>query len=96
MAMRNGALTIEHGFHQEIGWERQTDTSALAVMVFSDRIDNPVLEAMGHFTRSGLQASGVLFDPGCDLMRVAGPAFSSDRAYRPACSTGWLATTMCA
>lgn len=77
MAMRDGALTIEHGFHQEIGWERQTDTSALAVMVFSDRIDNPVLEAMGHFTGSVLRASGVLFDPGSDLMRVAGPAFSS-------------------
>ncbi len=46
-------------------------------VVFSDRIDNPVLEAMGHFARASLQASGVLFDPGSDLMRAAGPAFSS-------------------
>lgn len=77
MAMSGGALTIEHGLHQEIGWERQTDTSDVAVMVFSDRIDNPVLEAMGHFSGNGPQATAVLYDPASDLMRVAGPAFSS-------------------
>jgi len=29
-------------FTQEIGWERRTDVSGLAVMVYADHIDNPV------------------------------------------------------
>jgi carboxypeptidase family protein len=82
VSMRGGALTIEHGVHQEIGWERQTDASDLAVLVYSDRVYNPVLQALGHFAASG-SATGstadeaVLFDPASNLMRVAGPAFSS-------------------
>jgi len=90
MSMRGGALTIEHGVHQEIGWERQTDASDLAVLVYSDRVYNPVLQALGHFAANGSAngaASGsrtgsvaeaaALFDPASNLMRVAGPAFSS-------------------
>jgi hypothetical protein len=86
MSMRGGALTIEHGVHQEIGWERQTDASDLAVLVYSDRIYNPVLQALGRFASNGstvgsgagfVANAAVLFDPASNLMRVAGPAFSS-------------------
>jgi hypothetical protein len=82
MSMRNGALTIEHGVHQEIGWERQTDASDLAVLVYSDRVYNPVLQALGRFAATGAANraaadAAALFDPASNLMRVAGPAFSS-------------------
>src|ERR1700722_13910215 len=82
MSMRGDALTIEHGVHQEIGWERQTNASDLAVMVYSDRVYNPVLQALGHFAGNGSANDStanpsVLFDPASNLMRVAGPAFSS-------------------
>jgi Carboxypeptidase regulatory-like domain len=82
ISMRGGSLAIEHGVHQEIGWERQTDASDLAVLVYSDRVYNPVLQAQGHFASTGSGAgsvvnSAVLFDPASNLMRVAGPAFSS-------------------
>lgn len=78
MAMRGSALAIEHGMHQEIGWERQTDSSGLAVLVYSDRIDNPVLQAMSHFAEDGSAAdAAALFDPASGLIRAAGPAFSS-------------------
>jgi hypothetical protein len=78
MAMRGSALAIEHGMHQEIGWERQTDSSGLAVLVYSDRIDNPVLQALGRFAGAGSAAdAAALFDPASDLLRVAGPDFSS-------------------
>ena len=78
MAMHGSALAIEHGMHQEIGWERQTDSSGLAVLVYSDHIDNPVLQAMSHFAEDGSATdAGALFDPASDLIRVAGPAFSS-------------------
>jgi hypothetical protein len=78
MSMRDGSLAIERGVHQEIGWERQTDASGVAVLVYSDRIDNPVLEALDHFAEDGFPAAaGILFDPASKLLRAAGPSFSS-------------------
>jgi hypothetical protein len=77
MAPRNGSLAIEHGVHQEIGWERQTDASGVAVLVYSDRVDNPVLEALDRFAEEGSPAAGMLFDPASSLLRAAGPSFSS-------------------
>jgi hypothetical protein len=76
LAERNGALTIEHGSHQEIGWERQTAASGVSVLLYSDHIDNPVLEAQGHFA-PGASPAAVLFDRASNLMRAAGPAYST-------------------
>jgi hypothetical protein len=78
MSMRGSALAIEHGMHQEIGWERQTDSSGLAVLVYTDHIDNPVLQALGRFAEGGSAVdAAALFDPSSNLLRAAGPAFSS-------------------
>jgi hypothetical protein len=76
LAERNGTLTIEHGLHQEIAWKRQTDASGVSVVLYADHIDNPVLEALGHFA-SGEAPAAVLFDQASDLMRAAGPAYST-------------------
>ena len=76
LAGRNGNLTIEHGFHQEIAWQRQTDASGISVTLYSDRIENPVLEAQGNFIEGDAPAA-VLFDPASSLMRAAGPAYSA-------------------
>lgn len=74
----NGQLTLEHGLHQEIGWERQTDATGMAVLVYSDNIQNPVLEAMSHFAAGAPAGSpaGMLFDPGSGLLRTTGPSIS--------------------
>jgi hypothetical protein len=80
LSMRNGRLAIERGLHQEIGWERRTDTSGMSVVLFADRLDNPVLEAMSRSASGGSDAAGlpaVLFDPASGLMRAAGPDFST-------------------
>ncbi len=79
MVERNGDLAIEHGMHHEIGWERRTGNSGMAVLVYADHIDNPVLEAMGRIAAGDSSASSgaVLFDPSSHLFRAAGPAFSS-------------------
>ena len=82
LAMRDGQLALEHGLHQEIGWERRTDNSDAAVMVFSDRVRNPAIEAMASpaMANSAMSyaAGGVLlFDPESGLVRAAGPGFSS-------------------
>jgi hypothetical protein len=77
VSARNGALAIEHGLHQEIAWERRTDLTGVSVMVFADRIDNPVIEAASRFAPGGSQASQVLMDPASGLLRAAGPEFST-------------------
>jgi hypothetical protein len=81
LSARNGALAIEHGSHQELGWERRTDLSGIAVLVYSDRIDDPAIEAMSHFAGGGSEASSeaakVLLDPASGLLHAAGPEFST-------------------
>jgi hypothetical protein len=81
LSMRNGRLAMEHGMHQEIGWERSTGNSDVAVLVYADKIDNPVMEAMGRpaggDTGSVPAASTLLYDSGSGLMRAAGPGFTS-------------------
>ncbi|MGA2651837.1 MAG: carboxypeptidase-like regulatory domain-containing protein [Terracidiphilus sp.] len=80
MAVRDGDLVVERGVHQEISWERQTDRTGMAVMVFADRIENPILEASDHFATNGdglPGGSAVLFDPASGLLRAAGPNYAS-------------------
>jgi hypothetical protein len=77
ISTRNGNLAIEHGLHQEIGWERQTDLSEMTVLVYTDNIDNPVIEAMGRFADGDSGAAQVLLDPASGLLHAAGPAFST-------------------
>jgi hypothetical protein len=79
VAMRNGRLAMEHGLHQELGWERSTGNSDVAVLVYADKIDNPVMEAVGNPAASGMGAAAgaVLYDPASGLMRAAGPGFTS-------------------
>jgi len=72
LAMREGQLTMERGLHQEIAWERRTNASGVSFFVYSDHIENPVIEASG-----GAANEGVLRDPRSGLMRGAGQDFSS-------------------
>jgi len=79
LSLRNGNLVVEHGLHQEIGWERRTDASGMSFLVYADKIDNPVIEAMGHFSPGNTAAdtSAVLFDHASGLMHAAGPGYST-------------------
>jgi hypothetical protein len=77
LSAQNGKLAIESGSHQEIGWQRATDRSGLSVLVFSDKIDNPALEAMSRFADGSPSAAAVLLDPMTGLIRAAGPTFST-------------------
>ena len=81
LSMRDGQLQLEHGLHQEIGWERRTDNSSVAVLVFADSIDNPVMEAMernsAHNSAPTSFGAQLLFDPASGIVRAAGPRFST-------------------
>ena len=76
---QNGKLVVERGMHQEVDWERRTDTSSMAVMVYSDTVSDPILEAMTRFAGEGENAvaTDAVYDPASQLLRAAGPGFSS-------------------
>jgi hypothetical protein len=73
MAMHDGKLTMEHGMHHEISWERRTDSSGVSFMVFSDRVEHPVIEARG----TASAGDDVLRDTRSGLIRGTGQDFSS-------------------
>ncbi len=75
LSAQNGKLAVEHGNHQEIGWERAGDRSGVAVLIYSDRIDNPVLE--GVSSSAGGDSAAALLDPATGLFHAAGPRFST-------------------
>jgi hypothetical protein len=77
LSARNGALAMQHGRHQELGWERRTDRSGVSVMVYDDKIENPVIEAAGHFAAGDPEAATVLLDPMSGLLHATGPEFST-------------------
>jgi hypothetical protein len=76
LSARDGALAVAHGLHQEIGWERRTDLSSVAVLVYADRIDNPALEAMSRMASGDSGASWALLDSNSGLLSAGGPGFS--------------------
>jgi hypothetical protein len=74
---RDGRLKIEHGLHQEIGWARRTDASEMSVLVYSDKIDNPVFQAQGGAAAASSAGGTALFDSSSHLLRASGPGFST-------------------
>jgi hypothetical protein len=74
LSMRDGELALEHGLHQEVGWERRTDVSGMSFLVYADRVENPVVEAAGD---ASMAAIGVLIDRTTGLVHAAGPDYSS-------------------
>ena len=79
LSMRSGKLSVAGGLHQEISWERWTESSGTAVVVYSDHMRNPVLEAAEHFAmgHAPTMNDNMLFDSMSGLMRTSGPNFGS-------------------
>lgn len=71
-SLREGRLVLEHGVHHELMWERRTDSSRMAVAVFADRMENPVMEA----SFNGATDGAALTDPMSGLLHAAGPSYS--------------------
>jgi hypothetical protein len=75
LVMRNGELAMQRGLHQEIGWERRTDTLGVAFCVYSDHIQSPIVQAAAG---EELSSSGdLLADRNSGLVRTAGPDYST-------------------
>jgi len=79
VVVHNGEAEIEKGTHQELGWERHTDSTGMAMLVYTDKVSNPVLEARGRAAdvSSSTDSADLLFDPMSGLLRAAGPSYSA-------------------
>jgi Carboxypeptidase regulatory-like domain len=78
LAARNGNLTLEHGVHQEIGWERETNDSGVSLVVFADSLKNPVIQAVPQMASGASPISeNALYDPASQIMHVAGPDYGT-------------------
>jgi hypothetical protein len=81
VSVRDGKLVLEHGLHQEIGWERRTDRTGMNVALFADQVANPVLEAMGHFANGNPamipSTNSFLFDRSSRILRAAGSNYAT-------------------
>jgi hypothetical protein len=77
VAERNGDLVLEHGVHQELGWERRAENTGMAVLVYADNIRNPVLEAADHLASGGTAPSGVIFDHASGILHAAAPDYAA-------------------
>jgi hypothetical protein len=80
LSMRDGQLALEHGLHQEIGWERNTDRSDVAVLVYAGKIDNPAMEAMDRSLNGTGNGSGNGTGTGSGKGSATGPGTSSASA----------------
>jgi hypothetical protein len=81
VSMLNRKLVLEHGLHQQIGWERQTERSELSVAVYADHVLNPALEASDRRSKDvsspDSEADQLLYDAVSGLTRSAGAGYSS-------------------
>lgn len=79
---RTGRLLVERGMHQEIRWERTTESSGMSVVLYTDKIDNPTLEAMSQYGAGSnlpaMAANAALLDGRSGLIHAAGRSFSSN------------------
>ena len=77
LGVRDGRLMLEHGLHQEVGWERNINASSVAVAVFSDDMKNPVIEAASRLSAGNATplSQNALYDPTSGLLHASGPNY---------------------
>jgi len=79
VVVQGGQLAMTRGLHQELGWERHTQESGMSVALFSDRVDQPALEAAARFAAedAGDLTAVALLDSAGNLLRAAGPSYAT-------------------
>lgn len=74
---QNGLLSIEHGLHQEIGIGKDFDRGEIDLVLYRDRISDPVVNGGGNLSSDVLNSGDVLYDSANDLFRIAGRDYVS-------------------
>lgn len=74
---QNGVLRVEHGLHQELKLEHAGPSVSASVAFYDDRVEDPVIDAMGSLANADFATGDYLFDPDADIARAMGPEYSS-------------------
>jgi hypothetical protein len=77
LSERDGQLVLEHGLHQELGWSTSAGPAEMQLVIFGDDIENPMIEASGRLTAEGETGQWMLLDRASNLLRTAGPNYST-------------------
>lgn len=79
LVVRNSHIAMEHGRHHQLGWQRSTDTSSLNLAFYTDRVNNPVIDAASAPASATLPAAtgNTLLDPLSGMVRAVGVDYSS-------------------
>jgi hypothetical protein len=72
-----GVLHLEHGLHQEVKLEHTGPTVDASVALYDDRIDDPIIDAMGSLVNGDFATGNYLSDPSTEMERMLGAAYSS-------------------
>ena len=77
LSERDGALVLEHGLHQELGWSANAGTAEMQLVIFGDNIENPMIEGSGRLSANEGAGQWVLVDNASGLLRAAGPNYAT-------------------
>lgn len=73
----NGQLAVEHGLHQELGWQTTAGPTRMMLVVYGDSLANPTLAAGGQLAGNGGMGQWMLMDAGSGVLRGAGTGYST-------------------
>ena len=72
-----GRVRLEHGLHQEVRFEDNTESRRVMAAFYEDQLHSPVVGGGGSISQSELASGEVLYDPVSQEFRVAGPGYTS-------------------
>nr|WP_286676403.1 carboxypeptidase-like regulatory domain-containing protein [Paracidobacterium acidisoli] len=75
---QNGHLAMEHGLHQQLGFTHTHGKLMVAMSVYRDRLEHPVVIGGGTITEADWKSGNLLYDSSTDLLKVAGQNYSGD------------------
>jgi hypothetical protein len=75
---QSGLLRVEHGLHQELKVEHDSASLHASVALYADRVDDPMVDAMGGLMSADLAGGNYLFDSGSDVARTVGQGYNAD------------------
>ncbi len=72
-----GRIRLEHGLHQEIRLEGESQRRRAMVAVYTDDVQNPIIAGSGVLAPQDLASGNTLFDPVTQVFRVTGHGYST-------------------
>lgn len=73
-----GVVRVEHGLHQQVGFEHADDNVHIKVALYRDRLVNPVISGGGDVSADDLSEGVLLYDTASRLLRIQGPDYSAE------------------